>query len=49
MIKSNLKSIIDEKTLEEVYEINPNSRPENISAQDYIRISQLYEKLNISN
>lgn len=49
MIKSNLKSIIDEKTLKEVYEINPNSRPENISANDYIRISQLYEKLNTSN
>ncbi len=49
MIKSNLKSIIDEKTLKEVYEINPNSRPENISANDYIRISQLYEKLNASN
>lgn len=49
MIKSNLKSIIDEKTLKEVYEINPNSRPENISANDYIRISELYEKLNASN
>jgi 16S rRNA (adenine1518-N6/adenine1519-N6)-dimethyltransferase len=49
MIKSNLKNIIDEKTLKEVYEINPNSRPENISAQDYVRISQLYEKLNTSN
>jgi len=49
MIKSNLKSIIDEKTLKEVYKINPNSRPENISAHDYIRISQLYEKLNTSN
>jgi len=49
MIKSNLKSIIDEKTLKEVYEINPDARPENISAQDYIRISQLYEKLNTSN
>ena len=49
MIKSNLKNIIDEKTLKEVYEINPNSRPENISAHDYIRISQLYEKLNATN
>jgi len=48
MIKSNLKNIIDEKTLKEVYGINPNSRPENISAQDYLRISQLYEKLNTS-
>ena len=48
MIKSNLKNIIDEKTLKEVYGINPNSRPENISAQDYVRISQLYEKLNTS-
>ena len=48
MIKSNIKSIIDEKTLKEVYKINPNSRPENISANDYIRISQLYEKLNTS-
>ena len=49
MIKSNLKDIIDEKTLREVYDINPNSRPENISINDYIRISQLYEKLNASN
>jgi len=35
--------------LREVYDINPNSRPENISINDYIRISQLYEKLNASN
>jgi len=49
MIKSNLKDIINEKTLREVYGINPNSRPENISTDDYIRISQLYEKLNASN
>lgn len=43
-IKSSLKDIISEENLIKKYDINPDLRPEELSVEDYIRLSYLYEK-----
>lgn len=43
-IKSSLKKIISEENLIKKYNINPDLRPEDLSVEDYIKLSYLYEK-----
>ena len=43
-IKSSLKNIISEENLIKKYKLNPDLRPEDLSVEDYIKLSYLYEK-----